>query len=122
MNYQLYFPNNCSCNSSNQSIYGTNMWNVNNNNPGNSTGCGHQQACNGCLDIIKGLCVNYTGSNLVNTGINQNDNLNVILGKLDALFALQNTKNTNILAALNDINSRLNALESGPDHAPYTLI
>lgn len=128
MNYALYFPNNCSCNSQNQGIYGTNMWNVNGNNPGNSTGCGHQQACNGCLDTPKGACVIYNGSNLVNTGINQNDTLNTILAKLDALFAIQATKNSNILAALNNLNTRVNALETaasipgGGSHAPYTLL
>src|SRR5687767_1209062 len=103
MNYQIYFPNSCSCNS-NQGIYGTNMWNVNGNTPGNQYSCGHQQACNGCIDVVKGICVLYTGSNLVNTGINQNDDLNTVLAKLDALFAIQAAKNTNILAALNDIN------------------
>lgn len=121
-NYAIYFPNNCSCHGHNQGIYGTNMWNVNGNNPGNTGSCGHQQACNECLDTIKGICVLYTGSNLVNTGINQNDTLNAILVKLDALFAIQTTKNTNILAALNDINDRLNDLEGGPDHPPYTLL
>ena len=120
MNYAIYFPNNCGCNH-NQGIYGTNMWNVNGNNPGNSTSCGHQQACNDCLDLIKGLCVIYTGSNLTNTGINVNDTLNAILVKLDALFAIQATKNTNILAALNDINDRLNTLEGGSQD-PYTLL
>lgn len=121
MNYSIYYPNNCGCQGNNQGIYGTNMWNPNNNYPG-SHSCGHQQDCNGCLEVIKGLCVWYTGANLTNTGINQNDNLNVVLGKLDTLFAIQATKNTNILAALNDINDRLNALEGGADQDPYTLL
>ena len=129
MKYSIHFPSNCGCNY-NQGIYGTNMWNVNGNQPGNSTSCGHQQACNGCIDFPKAKCVIYTGSNLVNTGINQNDTLEVILQKLDALFAIQATKNTNILTALNDLNSRVNALElavippipGGGAHAPYTLL
>lgn len=121
MNYNICFPNNCGCNSSNQGIYGTNAWNVNGNYPVNTSSCGHQQTCNECLDFIKGKCVLYTGSNLTNTGINKNDTLDVILPKLDALFAIQATKNANILAALNDINDRLNTLESGT-HAPYTLL
>jgi hypothetical protein len=121
MNYTIQFPGNCGCNGNNQGIYGTNMWNVNGNQPSNSSSCGHQQACNGCIDITKGVCVLYTGSNLTNTGINQNDDLNTILGKLDAIKAIQDTKNTNILAALNDINDRLNVLEGG-SHAPYTLL
>lgn len=128
MNYSLNFPGNCGCNSRQQGIYGTNMWNVNGNQPGNQYSCGHQQNCNGCIDIVKALCVLYTGSNLVNTGINQNDNLNTILTKLDALKAIQDTKNTNILAALNDINDRLNVIEDSLDlgedgeHDPYTLL
>lgn len=127
MNYSIYFPNSCSCNS-NQGIYGTNMWNINGNQPGNQYSCGHQQACNGCIDVVKGICVLYTGTNLVNTGINQNDDLNTILAKLDAIKALQDTKNTNLLAAINDLNARVNALETaegipgGGSHPPYTLI
>src|SRR5688572_5280726 len=113
MNYTISFPGHCGCHSK-QGIYGTNMWNPNYMYPNNSQACGHQQACNDCLDIIKGICVWYTGTNLTNTGINQNDTLNLVLQKLDALWAIQNTKNTNILAALNDINDRLNALEVGP--------
>lgn len=127
MNYAIYFPNNCGCNSS-QGMYGTNMWNPNYMNPNTNNPCGHQQACNDCLDIIKGICVTYTGANLTNTGINQNDTLNALLVKLDALFAVQATKNDNILAALNDLNTRVNVLETdagipgGGVHPPYTLI
>lgn len=128
MNYTVTFPGFCGCNGNNQGIYGTNMWNINGNQPGNQPGCGHQQACNGCIDVIKGICVLYTGSNLTNTGINQNDTLNAILAKLDALFLIQATKNANILLALNDLNTRVNALETeasipgGGSHPPYTLI
>lgn len=84
--------------------------------------CSHQQDCNGCVDAVKSICVIYTGLNLVSTGINTNDNLEDILVKLDAIKAIQDVKNANILVALNDINDRLNALESGSDHDPYTLI
>lgn len=122
MNYGIFLPNNCSCNSQNQGIYGTNMWNVNGNNPGNSTGCGHQQACNGCIDTPKGKCVIYTGTNLLNTGINQNDTLDQVLLKIDTVIGIQNQKNANILAALNDINTRINTLAGGTPHAPYTLL
>lgn len=120
-NYTIQFPGYCGC-GPNQGIYGTNMWNVNGNQPGNQPGCGHQQACNGCVDVIKGICVLYTGTNLTSTGINQNDDFNTVVAKLNAIKAIQDTKNDNILAALNDINDRLNALEGGPDHAPYTLL
>lgn len=122
MNYSIQFPGLCACKGNNQGIYGTNMWNVNGNQPTNTTSCGHQQACNGCIDVIKGICVLYTGSNLTSTGINKNDDLNTVVVKLDAIKAIQDQKNTNILAALNDINDRLNALEPGPDHPPYTLL
>lgn len=127
MNYTINIPGTCGCNS-NQGIYGTNMWNVNGNLPGNNPSCSHQQACNGCIDIVKDICVLYQGGNLVNTGINNNDTLRTILAKLDALFAIQATKNTNILAALNDLNTRTNALETaeaipgGGSHPPYTLL
>jgi len=118
--YNHYHSHNCGC-GCNQGIYGTNMYNVNGNIPGNNPSCGHQQACNGCIDVIKGVCVLYTGNNLTNTGINKNDDLNTILGKLDALQAIQNTKFENVLDALNDINDRLVALEGSP-HDPYTLL
>ena len=120
--------NSCNCGCHNQGIYGTNMWNVNGNIPINQTSCGHQQACNGCIDIIKDLCILYLGSNLTSTGINQNDTLRQILVKLDTLFSIQATKNTNILAALNSINDRLNVLEldaaipGGGTHSAYTLL
>lgn len=118
MGYSVNFPCNCGAN---QGIYGTNMWHVNGNNPGNTHSCGHQQACNGCLDIIKGECIIYNAANLTSTGINQNDDLNTILSKLNAIKAIQDTKNSNILLALNDINDRLNILESA-SHPPYVLI
>lgn len=125
MSYSTYYnnycgrchQNPCSC----QGIYGTNMWNVNGNQPGNQYSCGHQQACNGCVDVIKGTCVLYTGSNLTSSGINQNDDFNTCMAKLDAIKAIQDTKNDNILAALNDINDRLVVLEGSP-HDPYELL
>lgn len=121
MSYNFSLPGNCGCGSNNQSFYGTNMWNANSNNPGNQYSCGHQQACNGCIDVIKGICVLYTGSNLISLGINQNDDLNTILAKLNTAKSIQDIKNTNILAALNDINDRINVIDSG-SHAPYTLL
>ncbi len=120
MGYSTYYNNHCGC-GPNQGIYGTNGWNVNGNQPGNQYSCGHQQACNGCVDVIKGLCVLYTGTNLTSTGINLNDDLNTALAKLDAIKAIQDTKNTNLLAAINDINDRINVIDSG-SHAPYTLL
>jgi hypothetical protein len=127
MNYTIKFPGHCGCNY-NQGMYGTNMWNVNGNQPGNQPGCGHQQACNGCIDVIKGICVLYGGANLTSTGINQNDDLNTVIAKLNAIKAIQDTKNDNILAALNDLNDRMNVVETenstpgGGSHPPYTLL
>lgn len=82
--------------------------------------CVHPQTCNGCLDIIKSECIRYTGSNLSALGINQNDTLSAILVKLDALKTIQDTKNTNLLIAINSLNTRLNT-STGGSYAPYTL-
>lgn len=113
-------PNcNCGCVTILPGVYSTNMWNV--NSTACPSDCGSTRPCNGCVDIIKGLCVLYTDVNLVNTGINKNDDLNAIIKKLDAIKKTQDDKNAKILEALNDINSRLNALENST-HAPYTLI
>lgn len=120
MNYNFNLSGNCGCNST-SGMYGTNMWNVNGNTPGNQTSCGHQQACNGCIDVVKGICLLYTGVNKANTGINRNDDFDTVVAKLDAIKAIQDTKNANILAALNDINARINVIDSGT-HAPYTLL
>ena len=121
MNFNFNNPG-CGCGANRQSFYGTNMWNVNGNTPGNQQSCGHQQACNGCIDIVKGTCLLYTGANQTSTGINQNDDFNTVVQKLNAIKAIQDTKNANILAALNDINDRINTLAGGTPHPPYTLI
>jgi hypothetical protein len=111
--YNVSFPSACG----GQSVYDINTP----NETPTQESCSHQSPCNGCVDIHKGECTQYTGSNLTNTGINKFDTLNTILQKLDAIKAIQDTKNANILSALNDINARLNILEGG-SHAPYTLI
>lgn len=126
LNYSVSFPGDCgcgasghtsSCSQSDTGIYGANTQSTTTTN----TSCGHQQSCQGCVDVYDGKCTRYTGANMVSTGINNNDDLNIIIEKLDAIKSIQDTKNANILAALNDINDRLNILESG-DHAPYTLL
>lgn len=91
------------------------------NNTSISSNCGHQQACNSCIDIIKSECIVYTGSNLTNLLVDRNDTLSEILAQLDSNKQAQDLKNTAILAALNDINDRLNVLEDA-DHPPYTLV
>lgn len=68
------------------------------------------------------LCVVYNGPNLPNTNINLNDSLNDILLKLDNIKQTQDLKNAKLLANINDINTRLNTLEGGTAHDPYTLL
>lgn len=104
-----------------QGSYGTNMWNVNGNNSGNINPCGNQTPCNECIDLIKDKCILYTGINLADTGIDKNDTLAVIIAKLDAIKKTQDLKNTSLLAAINDINDRINAIDSG-SHAAYTFL
>lgn len=84
--------------------------------------------CDECSPIVvcqrkqPSQCVVYNGPTLVNLNVTMGvDTLNDILLKLDSIKALQDTKNINILAALNDINTRLNTLEGGT-HVPYTLL
>jgi hypothetical protein len=125
MSYTVFYPDNCGCNGSYKGIYGTNIWNPNYMKPNTNNACGHQIACGDCIDDVKSKCVYYTGPNLVNTGINQNDILDLVLQKLDAIKQVQDQKFIKVLANLNDINDRLNALESisgDPPHPPYTLL
>ncbi len=75
-----------------------------------------------CKKTIPSLCTKYNGPNLPNLGVNTNDTLNDILNKLDNIKMVQDLKFNNILTALNDINDRLNDLEVGDDHDPYTLL
>lgn len=74
-----------------------------------------------CKKSIPSLCVKYNGPNLPNIGVNTDDTLNDILNKLDNIKMIQDLKNTNILAALNDINTRINTITGG-SHPPYTLL
>ena len=84
--------------------------------------CGHEQSCSGCLEIVKSECIKYTGVNLTNLGINQNDTLNDILVKLNAVKSVQDTKDTNLLTAINSLNTRLNTLAGGIAHPIYTIL
>jgi hypothetical protein len=85
-----------------------------------------------CKKNIPAKCTFYKGSNLANLGLTTNINIELILYTIDLLIgslnsnrtldnAAQVTKNTNILTALNDINDRLNTLEGGAPHDPYTI-
>lgn len=96
-------PNcNCGCTPC-QGIYGTNMWNVNSTT--STSCCGTPSPCNGCVDVLKGICVLFTGSNLINLGINTNDDMNTVLSKLDAVKKVLDDKIT-------AIEGRLDALEA----------
>jgi hypothetical protein len=50
----------------------------------------------GCPSIHSTACVFYTGANLLTTGINTNDSVEVILQKLDQLFLNINSNTQNI--------------------------
>lgn len=101
----MCYPNcTCGCGTSTyQGVYGTNMWNVNSSTT--SSCCAPTSPCNGCADILKGVCVLYTGSDLVNLGINKNDDINTVLVKIDAAKKAIDDK-------IAVINSRLDALEA----------
>lgn len=76
-----------------------------------------------CQRKIFSLCVTYNGPTLTNLGITKDvDTLNDILAKLDNIKQAQDLKNQKLLDNINSINTRLNALESGTDHDPYTLL
>lgn len=84
-----------------------------------------------CKKSIPAKCTFYNGSNLSNLGLLSNIDIELILFTVNQVIgninstrlidnSAQNLKNVNILTALNDINSRLNALE-GASHVPYTI-
>lgn len=103
-----------------QSVYGTNMWNINSQNANlPNTNCGHQQECSGCIDIYKGECVLYTDpQDLTNIGVPKNTTLNQALKNINSIQSLQDSVSANIIAALNDINQRIIAI-TGIPHANY---
>lgn len=85
--------------------------------------------CNECDPIVvckrkqPSQCVLYNGPTLPNLNITTNvDSLNDILLKLDNIKQTQELKNAKLLSNINDINSRLNALEGGVAHVPYTIL
>lgn len=84
-----------------------------------------------CKKVIPAKCTFYKGSNLSDLGLTTDVNvqavlyaINVVVGEIKASILLnknsQQDTNANILAALNDINSRLNVLEGG-SHPAYTI-
>lgn len=77
-----------------------------------------------CLKTVPAKCVIYNGPTLANLNLTAPQNVQLILSTIDIAIGAINSANalkfTNILTALNDINTRLNVLESG-SHAPYVI-
>ena len=109
----------CTCNNKN---YSYNWYNIDN------------QPCTTCSDTpvckkkIPAKCVFYNGTLLTALNIEAPANVEDILAAINTALSnytnsgiTQTYTNNNILAALNDINDRLNALEGGTPHAPYTI-
>lgn len=83
--------------------------------------CGHEQSCSGCIDIVKTECIKYTDVNLVHLGVSKDSNLNEILVRLNTIKGVQDAKNAALLAAINNLNTRLNTLTGGVPFPPYTI-
>jgi hypothetical protein len=109
----------CTCNTP---VYSYNWYNIDN------------QPCSTCSDTtvckkkVPAKCSIYNGTLLTELNLDAGANveeilaaINTILGNYANSDTSQTYKNNNILAALNDINDRLNALEGGTAHAPYTI-
>lgn len=84
-----------------------------------------------CKKRIPAKCTFYEGPNLANLGLTSPSNLEAIVLATDQVLGLlkdvqllgtstQNTVNVNILIALNNINARLNVLESS-SHPAYVI-
>ena len=95
------------------------------------------QSCDPCdtTDVCKrtfpAKCTIYNGPNLTGFSLTTNINIELILATASTLLSsLQQTiednqveqgvKNTNILTALNDINTRINSITGG-SHPAYTI-
>lgn len=81
-----------------------------------------------CAKKVPAKCTIYNGVNLDAIGEVTNTDveiiiasINSVIGNLQVADQQQGLTNAAILVILNDINTRLNALEGGPDHAAYTL-
>ena len=114
----------CSC-ANNTPVYEYNWFNI------SSYPCNPCSNTPVCKKKIPAICTFYNGINLTEIGLTTNVNIEVIIAAISATLGTltdtvatnkisQDTKNTNILAALNDINSRLNTIE-GATHPPYVI-
>lgn len=100
-------------------MYTQNWFNIDNYpcNPCNATEI--------CKKTIPSQCVGYDGVNLSNINLIAPTNLKAIVQKIDSeignLKSFDSTLKSSLQTILNDINDRLNALEGGTPHDPYTL-
>ena len=96
--------------------------------PVNSYPCNPCTTQEVCLKTISSQCVEYEGPNLSNINLSAPVNLKTIIQKIDTEIGALKQQNVldavtkaNIQAVLNDINTRLNAIEGGTPHAPYVI-
>lgn len=77
-----------------------------------------------CKKKVPAFCTYYQGPNLTYIGLTTDINVELILttivNTIQVSKAEQDTKNANILAALNDINSRIVSI-TGEAHPAYTI-
>lgn len=80
-----------------------------------------------CKTRAKAICTYYAGPSLTGLGLTTNVNIELILTTISlAIQTLNNAitsqgiKNVNILAALNDLNTRVNTANS-TSNPPYTI-
>ncbi len=73
-----------------------------------------------CKKTIPGKCTIYGGPNLTGLGLTTGMSVDVVLAAISVIIAEQTVTNANILTALNDINDRINVIDSG-SHAPYVI-
>lgn len=80
-----------------------------------------------CSKQLPAFCTFYNGPVLTDIGLGTNVNVELILttisiaiGTINAALEAQSEINQNILDALNDINDRINVIDSG-SHDPYEI-
>jgi hypothetical protein len=115
---QICGQSNCSC----DKHYSFNWYNID-DQP--CTSCGTSTVCK---KKIPAKCSIYHGAILSALNLEEGANVEEILEAINTLLenattnkAIQEQKNNTIVAALNDINSRINALAGGTPHADYTI-
>lgn len=81
-----------------------------------------------CAKQIPAKCTIYNGVNLAGLSLSSPIDIETVIATIDVVInniqilnQEQAAKNINILANLNDINTRLNTLAGGTPHDPYTI-